>query len=152
MIVICSPLFWRGGGGEALSILTMPLIAFHIYRAVGSRRTEVLAGTAAYAPFLVHDGYLQRFLIIGIHRYHHYGSCGTVACAVSTAHSIAYRQTVLPYPYGMTYPCRRFLLTCYGLYGISMAHLRTACTLRAAISSFVRHLGLHEMRQRGARS
>lgn len=77
-------------------------MSLHIYGTEGTRRTEVLAGSATDTPLCVHYGYLRRVGIIGIVRHHLYGTCRTMACAVAACHTVGQRQTVVLHPNSVT--------------------------------------------------
>ena len=81
----------------------MPLVSFDIYRTERTRGTQVLACPATDATLSVNHRNLGRLIVIGIYMHHKDGSRRTVARTVATFHPVGNRQTVFPYPHGMTY-------------------------------------------------
>lgn len=81
----------------------MPLMSLYVYRTERTGGTQILACSATDATLGVDNWNLGRFVVLGIHVHHHYGSRRTMAGTVAAAHSVGHRQTVFLYPHGMTY-------------------------------------------------
>ena len=141
----------------------MHLTSLYINGAEWSCGAQILACSAADTHVIVDYRYAQYltlidFLTVGIRpvtfcihlealvdRHHLYGSCRAVACAVTAGDAVGHGQTVLLYPYGMTYLYGSLLLLCYGTDGTSGTDVSASCALGAAISFLVLHDGLHEV-------
>ena len=130
----------------------MAIVSLHINGTKGTCRTKVLACSASYASLRVHNGYLQSSLSILIQRHHLYGTGGTMTLTITARTAIAHWNTILPDPHGMTNLYGGLLLASNRTYGTSRAHIRTLRTLGTAISTFVRHLRLHQSGKVGRRS
>ena len=75
----------------------------------GTRRTDILTGSAANAGSLVDSRNHGRCLIILVKGHHLDGTSGTVTGTVAALHLIGNGHTILLDPYGMTYLDRGFL-------------------------------------------
>lgn len=76
-------------------------VSFHINRAERACRTKVLAGSAADAPFGIHNGDSDRVHIFTVGRDHQYRTRRAMTGTVAALHSIGQRNAILPDPYGM---------------------------------------------------
>ena len=123
----------------------MHFVPFDVDGAEGTRGTQILAGSTAYATTFVDGRDVGRLFVVGVARNHIDSTHGTVACTVAALHTIVDGYTVLFDEYGMTNLCRCFQLMCQGLDGTSGANLRTSVTLRTAIAALVRHRWHHQV-------
>ena len=123
----------------------MHLMAFYIDGREGTRRTNILTGTAADTGRLVDSGNQGRLLIVLVERHHLDGSRRTVAGTVAALHLISQHYTVLLNPNSMPNLNRTLLYIVEWLDGSRRTDLRTACTLRTAVTFLIRHGGLHQM-------
>ena len=80
----------------------MHLVAFYVDGREGTCRTQVLAGTTAYATVFVDGRYVGRCLVIWVAGHHLDGANRTVAGTVATLYTISQWYTVLLNPYSMT--------------------------------------------------
>ena len=113
----------------------------------GTRRTDILTGSAADAGSIVDGGNHGRLLAIGIQRHHLNGSRGTMAGTVAALHLISQHHAVLLDPHGVTYLDGRLLIFIDGLDSTSRADLRTARTLRTTMAPLIGHLWQHQVHQ-----
>ena len=121
----------------------MHFVSLNIYGRERSCRTQILACSTTYAARCIYGRNLWRCVILRIRVDHRYGSCRTMACTVATFLAIGDGHTVFLYPYGMAYLYARLVLVFYWLYCSSRAHFATTVALRSAITTLVRHGGLH---------
>ena len=120
-------------------------MSLHIDRTEWTSRTEVLTGTATDATLHVHHRDSDGGLILWVGRHHQDGSRRTVAGTVATLDVVSHRDAVLLHPYGMTDASGRLVLLADRFDGTSWANLRASGTLWSAITTFIRHLWLHQL-------
>ena len=125
----------------------MHFVPFDVDGAEGTRGTQILAGSTAYATTLVDGRDVGRLFVVGVARNHIDGTRRTVARTVAALHTIADSHTVLFDEYGVTNLGGCFQLMCQGLDGASGANLRTSVTLRTAVAALVRHRWHHQVQQ-----
>lgn len=130
----------------------MVLVSFHIDGTERTCRTEVLTGTAADTPLRVYHRYLRRIGVVRVRSYHLYGSCRTVAGAVTAFHSVGQRHAVLFHPYGMADLDGGLVFHRNGAYRSGRTYLGTLRTLRTAVTAFVGHFRLHQCQETGRRA
>ena len=127
----------------------MHLMPLHIDGREGTRRTDILTGTTADAGRFVDSRHHGRLLVVRIERHHLDGARRTMAGTVATIHLVCQHHTVLLDPNGMTNLDGGFLWFVDELDGSGRTNLRTACTLRTAVTMLVRHLRQHQVHQVG---
>ena len=119
-------------------MIFMPL---DIYRAEGTRGTQVFTGTASYASFSVDRRYLD-----SVSRFHHRdGPSWTVACAVATLYSVGKGYAVVFYPYCVSDLNGRLIQSVDRTYSPCGAYVRTFRAFRSAIAALLRRFRLHEV-------
>lgn len=91
----------------------MYFVSFNVDCGERSCRTQVLAGTAAYAPFLIDCRNHQRLRIIRILPYHPDGSARAVTCAVAAADFVSIHDAVVKIYNCVSDLDGRLLLPCY---------------------------------------
>ncbi len=110
-------------------------------------RTQILASTTTNATLRIHHRYPGRFFIIHILGNHLDSSGRTMTGTVSTTYPVRIHNTILSHPHSMTYLNSRLLSQICQTDGTGRTHLGTLHTFGTAISTLVRHLGLHQMFQ-----
>ena len=120
----------------------MHVVSLNINCAERSGRAEVLAGTAADALALVYGRHLMAIIVN-----HQDGFCRAVSGTVAARYAIGEHNTVFLDPHRMTSMDGSLFFSRNGLDGSRRADLTALCTFRAAIASFKRHHGLHEVLQ-----
>ena len=125
----------------------MYFVTFDVDGREGTRRTDVLTGSAANAGSLVDSRNHGRFLIILVKGHHLDGTSGTVTGTVAALHLIGNGHTILLDPYGMTYLDRGFLVLVDFHYSTCRTDFRAARTLRTAVPQFIRHDRQHQVHQ-----
>ena len=113
----------------------------------GTRRTDVLTGSAANAGSLVDSRNHGRLLVILVKGYHLDGTSGTMTGTVATLDFVGDGHAVLLDPYGMTYLDRGFLVLVDFHYSTCRTDFRAARTLRTAVPQFIRHDRQHQVHQ-----
>lgn len=81
----------------------MYFVTFHIYCAERSCRAQILAGAATDAFFFIHYWNPMSATAFDFRFKHLYGSGRTFVCTMSASDSVRQYETILCYPYGMTY-------------------------------------------------
>lgn len=81
----------------------MYFVSFYVNCGERSCRTQILAGTASDASFLIDSRDHQRLRIIRILPDHPDGSGRAVACTVAAAYSVGIDDTVVKVHYCVTY-------------------------------------------------
>lgn len=122
----------------------MPFMSFNVDGTERSCRTKILASSTTDATLSIHHGDSRRILHIRIGRDHLYGSCRTMPGAVAAIHPVCQRDAVLLYPHGMTDLDGRFVCCRDFQDSTSRTDFRTLRAFRAAITSFVGSLRLHQ--------
>ena len=134
------------------------LMPHHIDGGERTCRTEILAGSAAYALLGV-DGRYHKVLaviallaaasvtVVPLERHHLYGSGRTMPCAVAALLAVPHRDTVVHHPLRMADLGRGLLGLVNRAYGTGGADLRAFRTLRTAVTPLVGHLRLHHAHQ-----
>ena len=80
-------------------------MAFYVYGRERTGRAEVLAGSAAYATFLIHSGYEEGFFVLRIEFYHPDGPRRASACTVAATYSVSIDYAVVKINHGVAYLC-----------------------------------------------
>ena len=93
----------------------MHFVPFDVDGAEGTRGTQILAGSTAYATTLVDGRDVGRLFVVGIGQYHLDGSYRTMTGTVVTTHPVIQGNTVLLDPDGMSYLGRCLHLMTDGL-------------------------------------
>ena len=110
---------------------------FDIDSAEGASRTEVLAGTAAYAALGVNHRDARRSIVARLRWHHLYCAYRAVAGTVATLHAIGERHAILFHPHSMTYVNSRFFGGGYLDNRPGGTHLRAAFGLGAVLSALL---------------
>gem|GEM_PF-6872964 len=124
----------------------MPYISFYIYRTERTSRTKILTGTASYTQLLVYNRYFQG-IRTGVSIHQGNGACRTMAFAVITLDPVPVYHTTIFNPDSHANGNSRFIGRRNRFNRTGRTYSRTFRAFGTAVSSFVRHLGLHERHQ-----
>ena len=100
-------------------------------------RAEVFAGTASYAPLLIHSRNHERILALRILANHPDCTSRAMACTVSAFHIVCVHNAKVKVYYSMSDLNRRFLLHAHRADGSCRADFGTGRALRTAMSALV---------------
>lgn len=112
----------------------MMLVSLYIYCTEGSCRTEVFAGSTAYAELGVYYGSLCRVSLFGVDGNHRNSTGRAVVGAVVTLDTLFGYKAVLRNPYGTSHLNCTLLGRGYKLNCSGRADLRAACTLGSTVT------------------
>ena len=122
-------------------------VAFHINRTERPGRAKVFASPAADAAFCIYYRNLERSRIGGFGRHHLYRSRRAMPGAIAAFLAVSNRHAVVHDPDRMAYLGRGFVGHRDRLDSPCRADFGAMHAFGPAIASFVRHLGLHQMKQ-----